>query len=292
MATLTLNTITGQIDAEIYDKRMVQTGIVEGLDTSVDEHLLLWQVLQVLAANNYTFDPPTALDPTLPNIILRRVRVVGVTADTCLIALYWQTPDLGPPTIFSIRNATRLASYQTDLLPGTRKPLRIPDVIVKGGYTVPGDNVLFNFLRPLEEIGIYSLTYGSPRVNNGNVGRVNDRAWPNVAPSLPTFGGHKPNDYQKNKGYWLLSEWTTDTQKYSGYYSTQGSAVSRVNEDWSESGMLIDRATGKRVELIDSDATATAMMAPEYSYGIIYASEGMIRVGPYDVTNFSTIFGF
>jgi hypothetical protein len=280
--------------------QFIQTGMVTDIDvTSMAPADLLWEVNLTLQANGLFTDPPTSLAGH-PNVTLQRVEIYGMTYNGAKIALFWGTPGFGPPSIYIVRNSTTLSTFQTDLMPGTRQPLRMADTSVAGtdetgaavSYPITGDNVLFNFLRPLELIQVYSLNYGAPKYSNNLVGRVNDSDWPTAAPSFPTFGGYDPTRNTKAKGYWLLNEWTTDIHRYAGYYTLNASAISKVNEDWSDTAVAVDQSTGKRIALVDPVGTVAAMMTPPYSYSIIYNANGMMRVGPYDVTGFAALFGF
>lgn len=265
-----------QLEAEAISQQYVRTGLVTDITAVGDpDPEMLWNVLTILATAGITLSPASALSLAHPTLFLRRVRVTGFATNGARVALLYSTPDLGPPSAFIVTDSSTLTSYQTDLLPGTRVPLRIPDTTIKGGGVVGGDNVLFNFLRPIRKVGVAAVSYGVTKPSNGIVGKVNAGLWNGKA-----------------QGFWLCDSWITSTSRFAGWYTLQASAITKEDEDWSESGMLIDRATGKRVELIDSTATATAMMALAYAFGIIYANDGMIRVGPYKTQSFAPQFMF
>lgn len=302
---LVLNKIEGAgIVNTANQTRFVQTGSINNIDTTtVTAVELLWRALQILRNNGYTVSNPITVLAGHTGVSLQRIEVVGYTDNGVNIALFWETPSFGVTSIYTIQKSTVLTPYQTDLLPGTRKPLRINDTVVSSSYdssgsastdtyTVQGDNVLFTFLKPLETINVIALTFGAPKYVGNRVGNVNDANWPASTYSFPTFGGHDPTNEQKGPGYWLLTEWTTREERYAGYYSLNASAVSRVDEDWSYTGLLTNRATGKRIAMANETATLAAMNPLPYSFGIIYNAGGMIRVGPYRTTNFQTLFGF
>jgi hypothetical protein len=282
-ATWTPDTIEGsQLEVEMAQGRCVRTGIMDGVDTTDDPYQLLFEVINQLVNRGITLNPPSPLSQYQPFMLLRRVRVLGIADRSARVALFYETPEFGTPTAYLLRHSTVLTSYQTDLLPGTRIPLRIKDAYdlitdggISTGFKIPGDNVLFTFLKPLESIQVYALTYGQPKDSRASVGKVNNNDWQGKA-----------------KAMWLLSEWTTDQYKYSGYYTLNAAAISRVDEDWSESGILINRQTGKKIHVQDENTTAQAMMAQPYSFGIIYNNNGMMRVGPYGMTDFLALFGF
>ena len=103
-----------------------------------------------------------------------------------------------------------------------------------------------------------------------------------------------------------MSQYSSEYDRNRGMSLVQTEAISLVNEDWSEIGMLRNEQTGKFPYAGLAAGTRltiwNTMMGASYSHGLIYSGDGtgvgitgnpgVIRVGPYPVTNFQTIMGF
>jgi hypothetical protein len=217
------------------------------------------------------------------------------------------------PTAYIIRDETYTVSQRTPIVPGTTKPITVRFDAQEDQEFVPSDIVIFNFLRPMRSLGITALRATRPHAFGDKVGYVNDNDWPEDPIKVPTSltsqlgGGPDTQDVtgagSKPKGYWMLQRFATEYNRSTGYTLMQAQAVSRVIDDWSEIGTLINRQTNKypfgALAQGTQDATVAAIMGADYLHGIIaggngQAEEGMgiIRVGPYPMTGFKALFGF
>jgi hypothetical protein len=138
------------------------------------------------------------------------------------------------------------------------------------------DRITYTIQQPMRAIGISALVYGEPTSGIGTQQYVNHASWPS---------GHAP----MARGFWRLDRYQTDYARYSGYYTLDAQASSKVVEDWSETGTLRDSQTGRYVKY--SPAELTTLLSTPYAYGIVQGN-GIQRVGFYPVINFATIFGF
>jgi len=143
-------------------------------------------------------------------------------------------------------------------------------------------------MMPTLAVSISGLIYGNPPTGyQEGVAYVNDNIWPQSIASLV-----RP----KLAGYWMLQRYETAFSKFKGYYTYDALAGSRVFTDWSETGVLVNRQTGRHVQV--SDADVAAMNGLPYSYGYIYPnggdleSAGIVRIGGNPTISFPTIFGF
>jgi hypothetical protein len=191
------------------------------------------------------------------------------------------------PTSYVITSGVHSVGYQTDLIPGTRVPIRTGDFVSTDfpDARVPADNVLMNITRAHRVLRVSALRLGDPDDDKGDlVDHVNDGQWRG-----------------KGIGFWKLSGYETSVSKYGGYYQLAMEAESRVFEDWSETGLLEDRLSGKKVPVTEPDIAI--MMGLPYAYGVIFPRKpkatfeadheaGLVRAGPYPLTNFNAIFGF
>lgn len=209
----------------------------------------------------------------------------------------------GTPSTYVLTDDSTASFRQTNMMPGTKQDLRV-------GWTpwgshigmkakIEDDSVMFSFKFPHRELAIQALIAGHPSnvgsgfaslasgSNPGVVGAqnklcmVNDAAWPtapasNSYPSLPA-------------GYWSLQRYATRESRYSGYYTLEAVAESRVVEDWSETGTLRSNQTGRYID-VDPDDKA-ALLALPYS-NTVMSGNGIIRVGPYPMVSFPGLFGF
>jgi hypothetical protein len=104
------------------------------------------------------------------------------------------------------------------------------------------------------------------------VGKVNNGVWRN-----------------KPQGYWKCIQWETRLSRYSGYYTLEAAAATKGNEDWSDTEILFNPATGDAVTPAAGDVTFAANAT--YNYGIIVNSPGILKVGLYSLANFGAVFG-
>jgi hypothetical protein len=212
-------------------------------------------------------------------LYLKNIRAKAIGADMARVALTYDSVfSSETSSAYLIRTRSYLTTYETNMLPGTRVPIRIdlyadPD---HGFNVVPADNVTFRFQRPMRSIEVSGLKFGAPPTDDKyekNIGYANAGPFRGLA-----------------RGYWVLTDGGVDLSRYKGFYTWNLSALTRNTEDWSETGILRDSRTGKFVNVLPADIAA--LLALPYDYGIIGKRNGIIRVGPYPVTDFATLFGF
>lgn len=285
----------GELDA--IQSRVIRPCVVKGMtDSSTADPDAIFKAYDAIVAAGV---PLGTVHPTRSNFILRRFLITPISQTSALVRLVYETGLFnGPASVVIITDRTVNTTYESDLMPGTRIPIRIHPTLVTfidhAGdpqiRLIPGDTVTLKMRRPTRAIGIQALIYGTPGAGYGDlVGCVNDNDWPTTAVAT---------DYPI--GYWMLDGWTTSYSKYSGFYQLDALAISRVDEDWSETVTLVDEQTGKKVPVDAADITA--MIAPPYSVGEIwpalatdpdtYDGKGIARFGYAQTTNFATIFGF
>lgn len=213
--------------------------------------------------------------PVVPELKLTRRVIKPWSARVAKLYLYYDnlTAYAGIPVgSWVIRDQTMMVEYETDLVPGTRVPIRTGAYTLPGGGKLSGENVKMKFLRPMRQISQSKLYLGSTPPESVLIGCVNSNV----------YRGYPP-------GFWLCTSRSSDVTRYSGSYVINSTITSRVSEDWSETGILFSRMTQKKVSIPPADITS--MLALSYSYGIIYEDKGMVRVGPYEAKNFTTELG-
>lgn len=188
--------------------------------------------------------------------------------------LVFSTDAGGDVNAYIIRDRTGLAQIQTQKIGG--KWLRMD--YLKDGVALPKDNLTIIVQRPMRSFQVTRIIAGEPSDTIRNaVGKANNATWK----GLPV-------------GYWLLTEVSTDLARYGGYYQLTISASTKVSEDWSTFGVMQNKNDGKFITA--TNAQLAALIATGYSYDITYADgsilSGVAKVGPYDLVDFSTVFGF
>lgn len=222
--------------------------------------------------------PPLGQRATIggTTILLRKILAVPVSQDTLRVQLIYDNEG-GTTGLYVIESKAFEQSYQTDLVPGTRDAIHIDDWVNPNDDkdTVKGDNVVITITRTMREVTVTGTKPGinPPMTFENAVGYANDGPWRGLA-----------------TGYWRVTDGGTSISKYQGYYNFHCSALSKGNEDWSEIGILVSTKTGRKIKVDPDDLQQ--LLQPDYSYGIISNKPGIIRVGPYDTTNFSSLFGF
>lgn len=216
--------------------------------------------------------------------------------------LIYESPYGFQETSYIIRNSAFLGNLQTNMLPGSgTRPFWI------AGFSQPGaagtsedkdmlpDTVFMNIFRPMRQVSVSVLAYGSPQGDGGDaIGRVNGKPWPVGVVGMA----------EKPKGYWLCNKYETSLSKYKGYYTVEAAGITRTTQDWSEYGILRNRKTGRYAQVTDTanavpswDYAAEARAVDTYYYGRMYPpnasdKKGIARWGPYELSDFAILFGF
>lgn len=275
-ATLQWDTIQ---DASLTEEGVAQVRVRSGIVTDIDIDPTGSTDKEVLAkardAVYAEIDPGDSWSVSEPNLRFRRLQVLPVAFNAARVLATFDTNNGGLLTSYIIRDDAFVQQVRTNMVPGTREPIVVSwTATAPATGSVPADNITFDVPLPVRAITVTSLNLGAPPTGYQEaVGYVNDATW-----------------YGKPVGYWLLTRFRSDVSKYQGSYAIEATAMSRNYADWSETGTLVNKLTGKYVTVDPTEITN--MNALTYSRGIIYPGNGVVRVGPHPTTNFSTIFGF
>jgi hypothetical protein len=205
---------------------------------------------------------------------VRRHLARARTADIIQIDTYYE-PDSQqyPPGSFFARDDTSVVTVQTNLLPGTRRPIRCSWKDPKDpNNSVATDYCPIKYQAPYRVIQISGKILGMPPAGQRQMIRhVNNADWV----------GHP-------KGYWLMERYTGDTKDRGNSFDLSCQVASWEEHDWSEYGILRNHHTGRFVQVTDQEMDD--LVAMPYKYGII-PRNGVVRVGPYREANFAALFG-
>lgn len=260
-------------------KRLVRTGCVWNLPANaVSDPLVLFAGMEAIGIF------PGDKMPGDSDLILSKMRFVPFTTNGLRFELTYETNSFSP-TAYIITRDNRTEHRSTNLVPGTRMPFRVPAFKFNNGtgpVKIKEDIVTHVIPISYKVLNVFMVKFGSLESNSGAVAAntvgdncVNDGLWQ----GLPT-------------GYWRLTRYLTQESRYSGSYSINASAESRVVEDWSETFLLRDQHTGEWAS--PGDDVFGVVNAFSYVYGQIYSAtgNGVARYGPFPTANFRSIFGF
>lgn len=267
--------------------------VMENIDTvSSNDSALLVRARDEFASQYPSF-------PGYDTYKLTRLVLKPFNTNTLVGIAVYETGHFDQVSSFIIRFTGFTTRQETNLVPGSRVPISVgweggtETIFDKDGnpssFTpkVADDLVTMGFMMPVLTVSISGLVYGTPDTGyQDGVAYVNNAIWPTGLTNLI-----KPKDV----GYWMIQKYETAIAKYKGYYTYEALASSRVFADWSETGVMVNRQTGRHVKV--SDATIAAANALPYAYGIIYPTDptnkpGFVRVGGNPVLSFPSIFGF
>lgn len=275
-------------------KRFIRNAVIQGIDVASSpkyEAMFLAQTAIVSA------EAASSVTTGHSDLILQRILLEPLGDTTARAQLIYETA-LGPGgsavSTWVITDDGNTTTRQTNYLPGTRQKISTAweapasEPIAE----IPEDYVTMGFLAPLRTIRLDALMSSRPQDPQTILRRANSANWPST------------DTYPLAKGYWLMTRFASRLAQYNGYYAVSAEATSKVDEDWSEAGTLIDSRTGKYVQvgatISDGDDIIADLFSSAYAYGITYGSDsgepgrntGVVRVGPYQTTNFVTVFGF
>jgi hypothetical protein len=223
--------------------------------------------------------------PVHPECVVTDIEAVGITEsdDSIRVMLTYGFPfasEAGQPGgggSFLYEDSTGLIGDRSELVPGPDKsPLKIiyRDAALKFYGPYQGS---IEWQRPIRTITVSgALKKGvSLAPYRYAMGTVN----------LDTWNGLK-------RGYWLMTGINTTTTD-GETYSIKVQVVTRNNDDWSQ--YIIGRDHNLDQFFTVDKKVATDLAGKDYDYGITLPDgkndKGIIRVGPYQMTNFSDIFG-
>jgi hypothetical protein len=277
--TLLLDTVDGsEFDIQVGSPNVSRGGLVTGISgdpsTAID---------QVIAAAGLPLGQAGTINGQ--SAFLQRVTGRAASSDTFRVQLMFGNAGSFTPSAYVITDRSYTQAYQSNRIPGTRKRLLVPRWRQNAddpheddpsNPSVPADLAMMTWQYPMREIIVSGLKYGSPpddSVYAGKIGKANAEQFL----GLP-------------RGYWHINSASTNDSKYSGYYSYQGSAVSKVVEDWSHVFTLYSSLVNKYVDI--DPAVEQRVLGAAYKYEVIDSGPGILRVGPFDLTSFAAIFGF
>jgi hypothetical protein len=193
------------------------------------------------------------------------------------VVLIYETEDNQfNPGSYLIREDTRTFTETTNMLPGTRIPIRVNWVnAADASEFIPEDYLVIHYDRPIRALQILATIYGDPpTIQREMVGTVNDNTWL----GYPV-------------GYWKVDSYSTESRDRGSSWQVSASVSSKKNEDWSVYGILQNKHTGQFVEV--SDTQIGLLVAQPYIYGqYVVPNKGCVKVGPYTVSPFDLLFGF
>jgi hypothetical protein len=294
-AVLVLDNIEdAQIETRGLMVRVIRTGYLTGMaSASTDpDPAVMYAAIGIVIAQAGAAYPGNPLlpadDPANTSIPLAGVVLKPFSNDAFFVRIFYETIGGLQPSAYIIRDRAYTATHQTNLVPGTNELIQCSwegaAVGSDAAPTVPADSITMTFNLPVRGFSVSGLVYGtSTGANQNYVGYVNDDPWPTDGRRVGA---------QRDAGWWQLVEYSEDESVYSGYYSYSGTAISRSWRDWSESGILRNSLTGRYVKVDQADIDAQELL--DYKHGMIntVVNKGIVRVGPYPMTDFKAIFGF
>jgi hypothetical protein len=167
---------------------------------------------------------------------------------------------------------------------------------------VTQDLLKMRLWMPARAIQIAALRYGRPSGGaSDKIRYVNNAMWPSGTVQLlpgklggPPISATAATAY--DVGFWMMSEFSSEYYQNTGQTLVRASATTQVVEDWSVILFVENRETGKRpfggLTPEQQEAYMNTLTGPSYSYGEIESVNGAVRIGPYPLINFQSLFGF
>jgi hypothetical protein len=257
-------------------------------DQPVDSAGVIADVYERIKGNGKPFG---SVHPRFPNLGLTRIPITPLGAGQFRYQLVYELVNpgsFGANSAYITEESSTIQNYTTTFMPGTREAIRVGFTTKDANFnpqgtstydqpayeTVPDDFVPMNLIRPVRTIRVTEVRFGKPKGNiSSYVGYVNSDTWK----GLP-------------KGYWMLMEYATRSNRMEGFYTTAATVYSKNTEDWSETGVLTNTITGKKAKIADSDLkiVRTAQYQPQK----IIKYNGLVHVMPYPWTSFRALLGF
>jgi hypothetical protein len=222
--------------------------------------------------------------PVHPECTVTMLEAVGIvdSDDSIRVQITYESPEVtqspsGGTGGFVVEDDTGLQTESSQLCPG---PLKTPLVVsfrdaALKYYDYQGT---VEWQRPVRVITLSgSLKPGrSPAPYRAAVGKVNSDKFLDLDP-----------------GYWLVSGLQSRTLDGGKTFSISLQIASRQNDDWSQYVIAKDRNTDQF--FVVADNVKNDLAGKPYAYGVTLPNgkndKGIIRVGPYETTSFSTLFG-
>jgi hypothetical protein len=287
MPTLTLDAIDESgIEQEGLILRYRRAGFIDDLDVS-DPARVLERSLNFLIQQGYGM---SSYKDAPGGTLIRRIFIKPWRDNAVKLVLCYESPEYGVTSAYFIRTKAYQTSFTTTYLPGTNRGVLIRTDYRRPGFpfstgdgtvnqvtevSIPADNIPMTFFRAMLSVSVNAVIYGSPPENLENaINKVNAEEWRG-----------------KKKGFWIVTDIESDQSKYGGYYTYSASVLTKVDEPWDELGLLRNHMTGKFPDF--DQAKITALLQKDYVYGVdAPPGEGIVRVGPYQMTKFKDLFKF
>jgi len=279
MATLTLDCITAA--EEVWEgnalMRAVRRAVVSGVDVQAGGNgrdPLVMQKAKSIGGMPQKGDG----HPADAACFVQELHVRATANDQCEVLIRYARPSQdfsGPINTFYIRDATSVVSESTQLMPNTRKPIRVTYSI--DGTTEINKSATLQFLVPHRQIVVTGMADVS-RISliRASVGMVNANPWLGLG-----------------RAYWLFAGLDTVVGSYdfgspSGTrWSVQATFITKNHEDWS-SYALATYPTGDYVPI--SEGLVNDIRGTTYQPNFIVRGNGIIRAMMYPVIDFGSVF--
>jgi hypothetical protein len=248
----------------------VVTGVVLAPDATGTDPESLFKIQQAIG-----IPFGTALSANFNTYTLQRIFVQGIVPGGAKFQLIYQNLLFSgiPPSTYILRDGSTLESVSgVNLLPRLKTLLRVHKHTDTSGNETPTRKASFTYTQNLRVVGVSALLFGQPQDLQDIVGKVNAGFWRG-----------------KPQGFWKCINWETAISRYAGYYTLNAAAATKGNEDWSDVEILYNPKLGDTVVPIDLDLNYVALSP--YSFGIIADAPGILKVGLYELANFSAAFG-
>jgi hypothetical protein len=206
--------------------------------------------------------------------------VRGTANDQARVFVRYETPTFGnsPLSTFYVSDSTTLMAERVQLGPQA-SPLIVEFGSGASALTAQANIDRLTPMRTLNIVGSVMYNVNLVQIQNArkSVGRVNDRVWA----ALP-------------KGYWLNTQFQTDTLDKGTTYQVTAQFITRQYRDWKAYSWYYN-AWGRlepRTVSLGHQTDIKAMMAAEYEFAPPKQSGlGFMTVGLYDLADFGAIFG-
>jgi hypothetical protein len=314
MPTLVLDKIIGaELDATRLSSRCVRSGHINDIELAdTNDPNALASVMEFLFGEGIIWQSP--LSQEYPSLLLGRIQVLPEPAKTNRVnlKLTYETAQItGNQTVFMVRDRSYSQQVTRCTIPGTHQVITCSwDILEASSTTRITDVLFFNINTTVRAIQITSLQYGRPEGGFADyVNYVNNAEWPTgeITFASPDNTG-MPSSIGLNSatsypiGYWRIANYGTEYNRTQATTLTQAEAITQTIEDWSTVGILRNEKTGKypfaSMEPAEQEAERAAMMAEEYSHGIIWplndinTAKGIVKFGAYPLTDFFLLMGF
>lgn len=270
-----------QLEYDGTQVRKNRIATITNLDTTVPALMLEDGYAQIAAAGA----PLGSTFPGSAGLRLQNIQIVPLSGTIARGVLKYETVPWSGGSVYLIRDTSYVTSINTQLTPGPDKtPFRVSYDPLKDVHPLSvntlEDTLTLQVYGPMRSYQITQIGFGAvPDAPRTYFRYVN----------ADTFLGMA-------KGFWLFTKFATELSRYSSAFTVDAEILTKQDEDWSSYGVFQDRTTGRYAT---SDMVATAIDAAKakaYVYGKIYPSSaaeegrGVIRFGPYQTTNFGSIF--